>query len=337
MFLENFQQIQRIAKGGAAEVFRAVQTGPMGFQRVVAIKRMLPQHIGSVHYERMLVQEAKLLVTLKHPNIVQVYDLGCQDGAFFFVMDYVDGLDLRKIIQWHQNQNRSFPIENTIIIASEICKALEYAHNNKSSDGKFLGLVHMDISPKNILISRAGEVKLSDFGIAHFKAPKSMEGTKFSLEDHRVVRGKYSYMSPEQAMGISVEAPSDIFSLGLVLYELLMGERLYQSQNLLDLQKEHLNYPAKAPLFSFDIPSELEYIILRCLAYEPDDRYQSAAELYHDFIRFLYYGLGTLPNQQLAFMMEEIMPKNQALPSSSKISPLEESTLTDLKGVVVNA
>lgn len=302
MDVSRYRIVQKIAQGGMAEVFCAEQENPFGFRRRVAIKRILPKHLGSAQHEAMLVSEAKLLVGLNHPNIVKVYDLGCLEGAYFFVMEFVDGCDLRRLIQWVHRKGKHFPLTSKLLIAAEVAKALDYAHGKADNDGLPLHLVHLDVSPRNILLSRSGEVKLTDFGIATFRSREAPERT-----DRIIVRGKYSYMSPEQAFGGLVDNRSDIFSLGLVMYEMIMGSRLYRSAQLTELQREHRDRRVFAPLCPPHVPAEIEYILLRCLAYDAEDRYASAGELAQDLLRFVFEEAGSLPQAELAYLMEEAL------------------------------
>jgi len=302
MFPAQYQFSEKIAQGGSAEIYRAVQSNAMGFERTVAIKRILSKHMGSAVHESMFVNEAKLLVNLHHSNIVQVYDLGFRAGAYFFVMEYVDGCDLRTVLNWFRVRGRLLPLECTVLIASELCKALNYMHEKTDPKGNSLELVHLDISPKNILLSFSGEVKLTDFGVASFQNDHSFP---FGPDKHSV-RGKFSYMSPEQALGMGVDHRSDLFSLGVLLFEMLGGYRPFQSDTLYALQKKHREKHLEVPLFTADVPSELEYMVLRCLGVDPAERYSSAREMLQDLLRFLFDFLETIPHQQLCFMMEEV-------------------------------
>lgn len=302
---KKYEVSEKIAQGGMAEVYMAVQKNGLGFVRTVAIKKILPRHVGNWQHEMMFVNEAKLLVAINHPNIVKVYDLGCENAQYYFVMEFIDGCDLRKIINFFHARGQSVPVECAVLIALEMTKALEYIHQWKNDQGEPQHLVHLDLSPKNILVSQSGTVKLTDFGIAcfgekllSFSTPKKAPG--------KVVRGKLSYMSPEQALGHPVDGRSDIFSLGIVLYEMLTGRPIYQVSSLEALQRAHREQKVQAPLLGSEIPVFLEYILLRMLSFSPEDRYSSALELRQDLVKFLYHSLGTLPLQQLNFMMEDI-------------------------------
>jgi serine/threonine-protein kinase len=279
----------------------------------------------------MLINEAKLLVTLNHPNIVRVYDLGFRSGAYFFVMEYVEGFDLRTILNRYGARGERIPLECTVLIAAELCKALDYAHIKTDAQGAPFHLVHLDVSPKNVLISYSGEVKLTDFGIASFQSATGIHEISTSgkpapiacvddLIGGPMVRGKFSYMSPEQTYGRDMDHRSDLFSLGLILYEMIADKRLYRSDTLHALQKEHREKRVQAPLFGADIPSELEYIVLRCLAYEPNDRYESAQGVLKDLLQFLYDSLSTIPHQQLTYMMEGLKSDVLAMDQSKKVA-----------------
>jgi len=328
---KKYEVFEKIAQGGMAEVYKAVQKNGLGFVRTVAIKKILPRHVGNWQHETMFVNEAKLLVAINHPNIVKVYDLGCENGQYFFVMEFIDGCDLRKIINFFQAKGQCVPVDCAVLIALEMTKSLEYIHQWKNEQGEPQHLVHLDLSPKNILISQSGSVKLTDFGIACFGekllsvSPREKSGRK-----GKVVRGKLSYMSPEQAMGHSLDGRSDIFSLGVVLFEMLTGRPIYQVQSLDALQSAHRNQKVEAPFLGIEIPAFLEYILLRMLSFSPGDRYAGALELRQDLVKFLYHSLGTLPLQQLHFMMDEIQNSSREFirPGESKKTGAYEETET---------
>ncbi len=256
-----------------AELFLAKQTGLSGFEKVVAIKRILPHLTQGPEFVDMFINEAKLAALLSHQNIVQIYDLGSIDQAYYIAMEYIMGKDLRTLLASGKSGKLLASIGDILLIISKICSALDYAHRKKDLHGNDLHLVHRDISPQNILVSYEGEVKLVDFGIA--KAAMGGQETKTGI-----LKGKLAYMSPEQAWGKPVDGRTDIFALGIVLYEGLTGERLFSGNNeisiLENVRKAEITPPTK---FNPEIVPELEAILLKALAREPENRYQSASEM----------------------------------------------------------
>ncbi|MBI3805623.1 MAG: protein kinase [Nitrospirae bacterium] len=265
--------LDKIGTGGMAELYLAKQTGLSGFEKVVAIKRILPHLTQGTEFISMFVNEAKLAALLTHQNIVQIYDLGSVDQAYYIAMEYVMGKDLKTVLQ--QGRSRSMPLSigDALLIVSKICSALDYAHRKSDLQGNDLHLVHRDISPQNILVSYEGEVKLVDFGIA--KAAMGGQETKTGI-----LKGKLAYMSPEQAWGKPVDGRSDLFALGIVLYEAVTGERLFTGNDEISiLEKVRKAEIAPPTRLNPAIPPELEAILERALAKEVEARYQSASEM----------------------------------------------------------
>jgi serine/threonine protein kinase len=211
--------LERISVGGMAEVFRAKTFGVEGFERLVAVKRILPNIAEDKEFIRMFVDEAKLAVQLNHANIAQITDLGVVDGSYYIALEHVHGRDLRSVFERARSQNEAMPVAHACYVAMKVCEGLDYAHNKRDASGGEISLVHRDVSPQNVLVSFEGEIKLIDFGIA--KAVGTSINTKSG-----VLRGKLGYMSPEQVRGLPVDRRSDVFSCGIVLYEMLTGERL---------------------------------------------------------------------------------------------------------------
>jgi serine/threonine-protein kinase len=257
-----------------AEVFKGVAESLQGFRKNVAIKRVLPALTKNTKFVTMFLDEARLSLFLQHANIVQVFDIGHADDTYFIVMEYVDGVDLKAILEWRRRIGRRLTIGQTIYITMELCKGLNYAHElTHPETGARLGIVHRDVSPANVLLSRNGEVKLADFGLA--KAASQVEST-----DPGVVKGKMSYLSPEAARGENVDHRSDIFSVGILLYEMLTGKRLFYGDT--DYQTVELVRNAKIPPISAQNPEvepEFEDICRKALARRTEDRFQSATDL----------------------------------------------------------
>jgi serine/threonine-protein kinase len=215
-----YELLDRIGVGGMAEIFRGKAVAAGGFEKPVAIKRILPHLSQDKRFVELLIAEAKVLSLLKHRNIVQIFDVGLgDDGQYFLVMEYVDGKDLGAVQRGLEVHRRRMPFDLALHIGAEICEALEHAHSARAPDGKSMSLVHRDVSPSNVLMSRAGEVKLTDFGIAK-RAEQEATG-------HGAVRGKFAYISPEQARNEHLDPRSDVFSIGILLWELIANRRLF--------------------------------------------------------------------------------------------------------------
>ncbi|MCS6857243.1 MAG: serine/threonine protein kinase, partial [Sandaracinaceae bacterium] len=215
---------ERIEAGGMAEVFKGEAISVQGFRKQVAIKRVLPHLAQNKSFIAMFLDEARLGARLSHANIVSVFDIGSADNTYFIVMEYVDGCNLRTMFEQHQKAKKTIPLKEAIYIIIEVCKGLSFAHELQDENGRELGIVHRDISPANILISKRGEVKITDFGLA--KAATQLEKT-----DPGVIKGKFSYLSPEAARGEPVDARADVFAVGIVLWEMLAGRKLFLGQS----------------------------------------------------------------------------------------------------------
>lgn len=263
----------RLASGGMAEIFLAHQAGPAGFRKEVVVKRILRHLATDQKFVDMFLDEARLAARLSHPNIVQIFDFGEASGDYFIAMEYVEGWDLEAIIDRSAQLRR--PIHPAICarIMADACTGLDYAHRFADRDGQAVGLVHRDISPQNIRVSTSGQVKVMDFGIA--KARSSSNKTQTGA-----VKGKLSYMSPEQIMAQDLDGRSDIFALGIVLYELLTGQRPFGHESeLLAISAIMNQQPRSVSDLSPGTPAELEQIVLRCLAKDRNQRFQSCSEL----------------------------------------------------------
>lgn len=280
----NYYLLEKIAVGGMAELFKARQRGVANFEKIVAIKRILPHLSDNDEFVRMFIDEAKLAAQLTHPNIAQIYDLGKASGFYYIAMEYVDGKDLRSLLRKVREFKMPLPEPVAAFVAMKVAGALDYAHRKKGMNGKDLKLVHRDISPQNVLISSEGAVKLVDFGIAKAatKSTQTMAGA---------LKGKLLYMSPEQALGQPLDSRSDIYSLGLVLFELLTGERCFQADSELGvLEKVRLGKVQDVQLVNPGVSKEMSDIIQKALLKDVDRRYPSA--------RFFERDLKLLLNRQ---------------------------------------
>jgi serine/threonine-protein kinase len=282
---QRYRVIDRLASGGMAEVFVAESAGIEGFKKRVAIKRVLPHLSEKKRFISMFLDEARLGAHLSHSNCVQTFDIGVGDNAYFIVMEYVDGADLKAVVDYLRTAGRSFPVEIAVLIAVRICEGLTYAHELVGTDDKPLHIVHRDMSPPNILITKFGEVKIVDFGLA--KASSQLEKS-----EPGIIKGKFSYLSPEAALGEEVDHRTDIFAVGIILWELLAGKRLFLGDTDFATVKQvqQANVPALAAQRK-DVPEELDRIIRRALAKDMNVRYSSARDLGRDLTSFLYrYG-----------------------------------------------
>ncbi len=309
---------RRLAVGGMAEVYVAKAKGIGGFEKLVAIKVIHPRYSEDDHFVQMLVEEAKLSVLLTHVNVAQTFDLGCIDDTYFIVMELVEGADAYKLLKRAAERPAQVPLDLCAYIASEMCQGLDYAHRKRDMTGAPLRIVHRDISPQNVLVSFAGEVKIVDFGIA--KAALRSANTEVG-----VIKGKYYYMSPEQAWADPVDHRSDIFSTGIVLHELLTGRMVYEEDNLPKLldrvRKAEIPRPSK---LRPEVPPELDEIVMRALAKHPEERYGSAHDFGQALTQFLYGHLPSFTPARLAGLMAQLFATERtsagsaaSLPSSS--------------------
>ncbi|MFH2006797.1 MAG: protein kinase [bacterium] len=271
-----------IGRGGMAEIFRAKSPGAHGFEKTLVIKRILPEQARNPQFVEWFIDEAKLMMRLDHPKIVQVFDFGEVEGRYYIAMEYVRGIDCLELLRKCARRRwRPAPIIAVHIIA-DVMDALQYAHTLTDSDGRPLNLVHADVSPSNIFLSELGEVKLSDFGIAHM-------GLRRGRPDSGVVRGKYGYLPPEAVAGLPVDHRADIFSAGVVLAELLMVQRLFRGKNylevLLQVRDGRLD---RLDEFGQHISADLRRILEYALARDPYMRYQNAAAFRDALHRYLF-------------------------------------------------
>lgn len=320
---QRYRVLQKLEAGGMAEVFRAESEGLQGFKKQVAIKRVLPDLGKKKKFISMFLDEARLSAQLSHSNCVQVFDIGAGDGAYFIVMEFVDGANLKAIAESMKKQGREFPVPAAAFIANEICKGLSYAHEMKDEAGVPLQIVHRDMSPPNVLITKHGEIKIVDFGLA--KASSQLEKS-----EPGIIKGKFSYLSPEAAMGQEVDLRTDIFAVGIILWELLTQQRLFLGDT--DYQTVKKVQDAVIPSVSQmnpRVPRELERIVNKALAKDMHARYQSARELGQDLTRFLFANgqpVGTFDIAEIVTSAIRDREKVRA-PQGSKIDKLIEEAL----------
>jgi serine/threonine protein kinase/CheY-like chemotaxis protein len=277
----NYFLLEKIAVGGMAELFKAQQRGVQGFQKIVAIKRILPHFSDNEDFVTMFIDEAKLAAQLTHPNIVQIFDLGKSGSSYYIAMEYVNGRDLRTLLRKVREYGQPFPEQVAAFVVMKVAAALDYAHRKRGFDDRELKLVHRDISPQNVILSVEGAVKLVDFGIAKAasKASTTMAGA---------LKGKLLYMSPEQATGQPLDNRSDLYSLGLVLFELLTGERCFHSDSELGvLEKVRLGRISDLTALNPKVSREMAAIVNKALQKSVDRRYPSARFIERDLREYL--------------------------------------------------
>ncbi|MEK7355198.1 MAG: serine/threonine-protein kinase, partial [Bdellovibrionota bacterium] len=274
--------LEKLAMGGMAEIYLARNSGASGVSKFVAIKRILPQFTEQTEFIDMFKDEAKIAVNLSHANIVSIFEFGIEKSAFFLAMDYIEGRNLRQILNKMKKSGLSFSIEQVLYVIKEVAGGLDHAHRCiDANTGKPLNIIHRDMSPQNVMVSFEGEVKIVDFGIA--KAETQLETTRAGT-----LKGKFGYMSPEQAEGQPVDLRTDVFALGIVLWELLANDRLFVANNEVNTLRKirECQIPSLRKI-NPAIPPELERIVSKALAKDRNLRYQTSAALHRELSRFL--------------------------------------------------
>ena len=297
----NYFLLEKIAVGGMAELFKAQQRGVQGFQKIVAIKRILPHFSDNEDFVTMFIDEAKLAAQLTHPNIVQIFDLGKAGSSYYIAMEYVNGRDLRTLLKKVREYGLPFPEQVAAFVVMKVAAALDYAHRKRGFDDRELKLVHRDISPQNVILSTEGAVKLVDFGIAKAasKASHTVAGA---------LKGKLLYMSPEQATGQPLDNRSDLYSLGLVLFELLTGERCFQADSELGvLEKVRLGRVSDLHLLNPRVSKDMAAIVSRALQKSVDHRYPSARFMERDLRDYLQRQGTSLAEHDVAEYMNALL------------------------------
>ncbi len=292
--------LEKLAAGGMAEVYLAKSNGANGVSKFVAIKRILPQFSENDEFIEMFKDEANVTINLNHSNIVSIYDFGIEKGQFYLVMEFVEGRNLRQILNELKKANKSISIEQSVYIVKEAAAGLDHAHRcTDSKSGKPLNITHRDMSPQNIMISFEGESKVIDFGIA--KAEKTSDATKAGT-----LKGKFAYMSPEQSEGLPIDPRTDVFALGIILWELLANDRLFTGSNEAAILRKvrECQIPAIRKINPL-VPPELERIVTKALAKDKNVRYQTAANLQKDLNRFLNMQYPDFASQDFSIFIKE--------------------------------
>ena len=295
-----YQLLEPLAMGGMAELFLAQSSGAHGFEKTVVIKRILPQLARDDHFTSMFISEAKLTAQLVHPKIAQTYELGTEADQLFIAMEYVEGLDVLAILRELAHRRARLRSDLCVFIAMEVLDALDFAHRLSDPDGSLLGIVHRDISPSNVVVSRRGDVKLVDFGIAH--ADDNQHKTRAGT-----LKGKYGYMSPEQVLGKNVSPRSDLFSTGIVLAEMLMGRRLFAAAAELDVLLMVRDVKLeRLEKFGAHIKSDLRAILGRALTKDPEDRFASANQFREALHEYLFESRQRVTAGSLAELVDSL-------------------------------
>lgn len=314
---QRYRVIERIASGGMAEVFRAESAGLEGFKKTVAIKRVLPHLAGKTEFIGMFLDEARLSAHLGHSNCVQTFDIGQGDDTYFIVMEMVEGADLKQVIKFFRDRNQAIPLEEALFICVRLCEGLAYAHDLKDDKGRPLKIVHRDMSPPNVLMTLYGEVKIADFGLA--KANSQLEHSQPGI-----IKGKFGYLSPEAAQGKPVDHRTDIFAVGIILWEMLSGRRLFLGDT--DLATVKLVQRAHVPdirTLNSAVPDPVVAVLARALAAEPNNRYQSARELGDHLNSVLFQAPRPVSSFDVARLVRSVVENRE----STKIKRVQRGSL----------
>jgi len=271
--LGRYELVQPLGVGGMAQVFKARAMGPGGFRRDVVVKRILPQYGRDAEFIRMFVDEAKLLGLLHHPNVVQVYEFGEDAGVLFLALEYVEGPSLSRVLRTLRGANKRMPPAIVAFVAREICRALTCVHELRDDEGRPLGAIHRDVTPSNVILTPAGEVKLLDFGVATFK--NALQATKSGT-----VKGKPAYLAPEQLEGKAIDGRVDLFALGIVMHEMLTLQHLFAGDSDLGTVKQIMEMEIPKPSAKRDdVPEALDRVVMRALERDRGRRFATAAEM----------------------------------------------------------
>jgi serine/threonine-protein kinase len=313
----HYEMTRKIADGGMGVVYEAQQLGAGNFRKVVAVKLIREEYSAIEEFQNNFIGEARLVADLIHTNIVQTYHLGQVGGQYFMVMEFVRGVNLEQFLDQHRKLNKPIPIDLAAFIVSRVARGLAYAHMKCDREGRHLNIVHRDIGPKNVMLAYEGDVKLTDFGIA--KALDLMYN-----EEGKVIAGKDEYLSPEQASYAITDARADLFPLGIVLTELLLGKNIFRATDRAQSRRNILTM--QIPKFATlreDIDEKLEAVIQRALVRDRDRRYQSAYDMLTDLELYLYSDRYGPTNEKLGVYLKELFGvRDPVVPSLSSRPPI---------------
>ena len=340
-FLGEYELIRRLAVGGMAEIFLAKKRGMHGFEKKVVLKKIHPHNAKNSEFVTMFLDEARLAARLHHANVAQVYDIGCEDGQYYFTMEHVHGEDTRNLVRYAFRHKEPIDIDLVLTIVRDVAAGLHNAHEETGPKGKPLGIVHRDVSLSNIIVSFDGCVKVVDFGVA--KAARRESKTKAGT-----LKGKVGYMSPEQVGGKSLDRRSDVFALGIVMYELLAAKRLYRGKTPVIAAQKIVNDPAPTQIDNRpDVPDCVLEVLTKALAKNPDERFKTARAFQVAIEKAASQAGLTLSNAELGDHMQDIfsekmtftrlMDKEQLTEDSLVISQVQSSAPLDQRPVASEA
>ncbi|HZI06330.1 MAG TPA: serine/threonine-protein kinase, partial [Archangium sp.] len=309
--MATYRLIRKLAAGGMAEVFLAKVVGAEGFEKPVAVKRILPSLAQDREFVELFLREAKLTVCLQHANVVQVFDLGFINGQYYMVMEFVDGENLRAVQRGAAGNQVPLGLREVCFIVQQVTEGLAYAHGRADAAGRPLNIIHRDVNPSNVMVASTGEVKLADFGIA--KAANAQNGTQAG-----VVKGKAGYLAPEQVKGAEVDQRADLFLIGLMLYELLAGKQLFSGPDYFLTLRNIAQFDVKSLAPVPGVPPALWSIVTRALAPEPSARFQRARDISDALQNFLFDHRLRVGPQDVAALFSRCFPERR--------SPLEGAT-----------
>jgi serine/threonine protein kinase len=309
--------LDKIGSGGMAEIYRAKTFGAAGFEKEFAIKLILPSLVDDTEFVEMFINEAKIAVSLYHANIVQVFDLGEIDGQYYIAMEFVHGMDLLDILARCANLDLKIPLDLVLFITMEALKGLDFAHRAKDAYGEDLNIIHRDVSPSNVMISYAGDVKIGDFGVAKAAIQRNLTETG-------TLKGKVGYMSPEQVVGDKIDWRSDIFSAGIVFFEALSMSRLFVGNSDLDVMLRVRDADIEESLEKTGpIPTQLEHIIRRALSKHREERFQTAGEFYQALVDFCYQHRIKVSGQHLSNFMRRLFAEEIEAEKNRRLSDMD--------------
>ncbi|QQR90014.1 MAG: serine/threonine protein kinase [Myxococcales bacterium] len=326
-----YELVELLGVGGMGQVYLARKTGPGGFEKWVALKRIHPKFVGDPTYINMFLDEARIAASIHHPNVAQVYDLGMQGEEYYLTMEYLNGEHLASLLNKLNENGAMLDVELAAFIVAQAARGLHYAHEAKNSAGQKLELVHRDISPQNIFITYGGEVKITDFGVAHAinRISKTRTGG---------IKGKSPYMAPEQVLGLDMDRRADVFALGAVLWESLIGSRLFQGKTdgeiLMKVAKAEIPDPKQ---FRPDLPQDLVSILLRALAKEPGDRFAHAQAMEEELNRFLHKRTHKVDGVVLSQQMNKMFEDERQIKDDLRVRSSQMTTASGVTALSVEA